>query len=90
MALRKVERTHASPADRIVRNIKLVTESHRLWTIHDLLQAGIVNVPQAGMKETGPDVALCTDHSRNPWCIAARSDGLCLPEIDTELLDDAP
>jgi hypothetical protein len=62
IALRDVERTHASPADRIVRNIKFVTESHRLWTIHDLMQAGVANIPESGMKKARPDVALCTYH----------------------------
>jgi hypothetical protein len=57
-----VERTHAPPADRIVCDVKLVTESQRLWAIQDFLQTGVVNVSEGGMKKTRPDVALCTDN----------------------------
>jgi hypothetical protein len=85
-----VKRTHASPADRILLNIKLATEPRSCWAIHDLLQTVVMNISEGRVKKTWPDGSVRIDDSGNPWCIAARSYGLCLAQVDTELLDDTP
>ena len=48
-----------------------------------------MDVSQRRMEETGPDVTRCFNHGRNPRSVTARRDVLALPEVGTEMLNNA-
>ena len=48
-----------------------------------------MNVSQHRMEKTGPDVARCFNHGRNPRRVTARREVFALSEVGAEMLNNA-
>ncbi len=84
-----MQRTHTSPADRIIGDIQVPAEPQSLGTVQDFVQCPVTSIPQRAMKKTGPDVSSSFDHSRNPGCIASRSDRFHLSKTGAKVQHNA-
>jgi len=84
-----VQRTDAPPADRVSGNIEVGSKPQCFGTIHYLLQALMVNIPERRMEKAGANLARGFDHRGDPGCVTGWSDVLCLTEVGAEMADNS-
>src|SRR5207247_8091095 len=83
------KRTHAVPANGVIRNVELPPEVQSFVAVQDLGQRAVVNVADRAVEKTRPYRAVGLDHRGYPRCVAPRSHYLHMPESCSEMKRDA-